>query len=122
MMTGSTAAMPMHEDFDLMFIDMMIRTMSGDRHGAGGADTRRASGDRDLAQDIIAQPGNRNHADESLAGHVVSGRAVLPMDQMVASMTGMMGGVIGMGATMDPAGEAQALCLRRVRSTKRSCG
>ena len=49
-------------------------------------------------------------------------RPVLPMDQMVASMAGMMGGAIGMGATIDPAGEAQALCLRQVRSTKRSCG
>jgi uncharacterized protein (DUF305 family) len=119
MMSGSPTSGGMHEDFDLMFIDMMIPHHEAAVAMAQVALVRGEHPEiRALAQEIIQSQGTEIALMKVWRDEWYPGAVAMPMDQMVVTMRGMMnsstatmmGGAIGMTATMDPAGEAQALC------------
>jgi uncharacterized protein (DUF305 family) len=122
-MTGSPmAGMDMRQNFDLMFIDMMIPHHRGAIAMAKVALERGEHQEvRDLARAIVTT--QQAEIDQLTAWREAwyPGVPAMPMDQMSQMMTAMMAGMpemmgtpgagmADMGGMMDPQAEVQALC------------
>lgn len=124
-MAATPATSSASEDFDLLFIDLMIP-----HHESAIAMAKIAlvRGDhpeiRDLAQNIIVSQQAEIDQMRAWRDAWYPGAATLPADQMNQTMNGMikvmagmmgtpsagMGSMSGMGAMMDPAAQQRALC------------
>jgi uncharacterized protein (DUF305 family) len=114
------AGMAMNQEFDLLFIDMMI---PHHRSAIAMAEVALAWAEheeiRTLAQDIIAGQSAEIAQMREWRASWYGDAAAMPMDQMLGTMGGMMQGMPGMegvdpmammGMAMDMSGEVQALC------------